>query len=68
MADNRPVLFQIRESGTIPRELWDSFRATTQRRGATITGTLAGILRAYVERPDTDEERRAATTQPPPTH
>jgi len=63
MPTNREILFSVKESTTITRDLWNRFAEAAIRRHGTITAGLAALMREYVDQPDTATEQPAATTR-----
>jgi hypothetical protein len=52
MPSNRDILFSIKESTTITRDLWNRFADVAIQRHGTITAGLAALMREYIDRPD----------------
>lgn len=56
----RRILFTLRESQNLPRELWDRFVARATAEGQSPTAALRRLIEAYLARP-----RHDTTTQDP---
>jgi hypothetical protein len=56
----RDILFSIKESTTITRDLWNRFADIAIRRHGTITAGLAALMREYVDRSAADPEQPRA--------
>jgi hypothetical protein len=45
---NRRILFTVQESPQLPRELWERFKAETQRRRETWIAVLRKAIERYL--------------------